>query len=95
KSMQENKRENDVLVRWGGDEFILLCPGTTKEAAQKIMERVGLGIKELMEESFSNLEKPLGFTFSLEEWNQKKENFFAFIKRVDQKLIELKKQKHV
>lgn len=33
-------RSDDVLVRWGGEEFLALLPGTTKEAAVKVAERI-------------------------------------------------------
>jgi diguanylate cyclase (GGDEF)-like protein len=33
-----------LLVRYGGDEFVVLLPGTTKEQALLIAERVRLGV---------------------------------------------------
>lgn len=33
-------RENDVVARVGGDEFIILLPKTTEETAQKILARI-------------------------------------------------------
>jgi diguanylate cyclase (GGDEF)-like protein len=32
-------RAYDLLVRWGGDEFVLLLPGTTASQAHQILER--------------------------------------------------------
>jgi diguanylate cyclase (GGDEF)-like protein len=37
-------RPRDLLVRYGGDEFVVLLPGTTKEQALLIAERVRLGV---------------------------------------------------
>jgi diguanylate cyclase (GGDEF)-like protein len=37
-------RPRDLLVRYGGDEFVVLMPGTTKEQALVIGERVRLGV---------------------------------------------------
>jgi diguanylate cyclase (GGDEF)-like protein/PAS domain S-box-containing protein len=35
-----NTRASDVAVRWGGDEFMLLAPGTDSRSASKIAERI-------------------------------------------------------
>jgi len=39
-SFRENAREEDVVIRWGGDEFILIFEGATKENAQFIINRI-------------------------------------------------------
>lgn len=36
----ENKRSEDILTRWGGEEFILLLPETEKATAKKVAERL-------------------------------------------------------
>jgi len=36
----ENIRKSDVLARYGGDEFVLLMPGTGRERAEKVMQRI-------------------------------------------------------
>lgn len=33
-------RENDVVVRWGGEEFVLILPGTPAEGLQVVAERM-------------------------------------------------------
>lgn len=41
-------REQDVLIRWGGEEFVLLLPVTSIEGAQSVLERLqqkGLGTR--------------------------------------------------
>jgi diguanylate cyclase (GGDEF)-like protein/PAS domain S-box-containing protein len=35
-----NTRASDVAARWGGDEFMLLAPGTDSKGANKIAERI-------------------------------------------------------
>jgi diguanylate cyclase (GGDEF)-like protein/PAS domain S-box-containing protein len=35
-----NTRASDVAARWGGDEFMLLAPGTNRRSASKIAERI-------------------------------------------------------
>ncbi len=38
--LRESCREEDILSRWGGDEFVILLPRTSKEDANKIYERI-------------------------------------------------------
>ncbi|MBN1419104.1 MAG: GGDEF domain-containing protein [Planctomycetes bacterium] len=38
--LRENARETDTICRYGGDEFVLLCPGTSKSDAQVLGERL-------------------------------------------------------
>lgn len=33
-------RKADLLFRWGGEEFLLLCPDTNQETAQKMVDRL-------------------------------------------------------
>ena len=47
--LQEAVREEDILARYGGDEFVILLPQTENESAQKIVERLNektLGTKK-------------------------------------------------
>ncbi len=45
KILKEATRDGDIVARWGGDEFMILLPNTTKKAAGKIIGR----IEKLME----------------------------------------------
>ena len=45
KILREATRDEDIVARWGGDEFMILLPNTTKEQASKIIRR----IEKLME----------------------------------------------
>lgn len=38
--LTENIRKSDILVRYGGDEFVLLMPETGPEQAEKVMQRI-------------------------------------------------------
>jgi len=38
--LKESCRKEDLIVRWGGDEFLLLLPQTSAETVETIMERI-------------------------------------------------------
>jgi diguanylate cyclase (GGDEF)-like protein len=38
--LRENSRSNEVVGRYGGEEFLVLMPGTTKESALLVAERI-------------------------------------------------------
>ncbi len=39
-TFKEVCREDDIIARWGGDEFIILLPETSKKEAKSIVERI-------------------------------------------------------
>lgn len=38
-------RESDVIGRWGGEEFLIVCPSTTLEGTEKLAESLRLNIE--------------------------------------------------
>jgi diguanylate cyclase (GGDEF)-like protein len=44
--MKKELRANDVCVRWGGDEFVLLLPDTSVDQARILSERIRKSITE-------------------------------------------------
>jgi diguanylate cyclase (GGDEF)-like protein len=49
--MKEEKRETDVAVRYGGDEFFLLLPSTTLDEAEKLARRINMSARRMNLES--------------------------------------------
>ena len=42
--LNQNVRDTDIAVRWGGDEFAIILPRTNSEAAFRVLERIRLAI---------------------------------------------------
>lgn len=38
--IKESCRKEDIVVRWGGDEFLIMLPRTTPETAERIIQRI-------------------------------------------------------
>lgn len=40
-------RHNDIVVRWGGDEFLLLLPRTSADIAEQVVERIRQNCRDI------------------------------------------------
>lgn len=56
------QRESDVMARWGGEEFLWLCPGLSVDTAESLCERVRLA---LVEHPMMLADQPLPMTLSI------------------------------
>lgn len=43
-----HSRQTDKAARWGGEEFLVLMPGTTADEARKVAERLRLSVERLV-----------------------------------------------
>ena len=44
--LQRNTRETDVVGRWGGEEFMIVCPRIDRDGIEQTAEKLRLGIAE-------------------------------------------------
>lgn len=47
KLLQTHTRATDYVGRWGGEEFLIICPATTAEGAQKLIESLREAVTQL------------------------------------------------
>jgi diguanylate cyclase (GGDEF)-like protein len=84
KTLVENLRARDTVARWGGEEFLLLCPHTPLEHGESLAEKLRLRIKELSKVSKAPISASFGVAMLRDE------SIDAFIKRVDEALYKAK-----
>jgi len=77
-------RKQDVVARWGGEEFIFLLPESPREGARKVAETIR---KKISTELFSFNGQPLSITMTLGvcEFNGTRD-IDACIKKADEAL---------
>lgn len=85
--MAEMVRSTDLLVRIGGDEFLLVMDDTDQKSARVLAERLCQAIDQL--EIWADSETKLGVSIGLAQW-QKDEGLEAWMERVDDILYHAK-----
>lgn len=84
--LREGVREVDHVARWGGEEFLVLLPGTEVDEAQQVAERLRAGVQALVEVD-GRRELGLGITLGLAEL-QPGESIEQALMRADRALYE-------
>ncbi len=83
--VQENIRKLDVFARWGGEEFLALCPSTDLENIQILAEKLRLAVEDATFPRVNNITISIGIsTF------RKSDSFSELFKRADQGLYHAK-----
>ncbi|HAA83570.1 MAG: Uncharacterized protein XD67_0221 [Thermodesulfobacterium commune] len=84
--IKENIRQTDLPARWGGEEFVILCPRTIKEEALVIAERIRQSIATYPFEEVGKVTISGGVV----EYQQGME-LSALLKKVDERLYQAKR----
>ena len=87
--MSQNKRQSDFLIRFGGEEFILILPKTNKSEAIVIVERL---LKGFRQHEFLAEDNKFFVTFSagIVEVNEENKTINQYLAEADQALYEAK-----
>jgi len=80
-------REEDILVRFGGEEFLILLPNTTTEEALIICERT----RETIENSYPIENVKITVSIGISELLETDSNIDIIVKRADTALYEAKR----
>lgn len=84
--VQQLTRRSDILIRWGGEEFIIGCPGTELRYAVALAQRIRMAIAA---HDFG-LEQAVTASLGVSEY-QLCEEFESFVRRADENLYVSKK----
>lgn len=80
-----NIRDQDILARWGGEEFLVLAPETDLKGARNLARK----LKERIERTnFGSVER-ITCSFGVTQWN-KNDNLDTIINRADQAMYKAK-----
>ena len=83
--IKENTRATDILVRWGGEEFALVCLETNKEGILSLVENIRQKVQNHVFEKVGSKTISIGITLSTKE-----DTIFSVIKRADEALYKAK-----
>ena len=86
-TLAERVRATDAVVRWGGEEFLIVLPGAKAEAARELAERIRATVA-------SNVDPDAGqvtISFGVGAW-QDGETELDLLRRVDRALYDAKAQ---
>lgn len=86
--ISKNIREIDIFARWGGEEFVLLLPNTSKEKGVLVGEK----IRELIEISNSKELKDITISVGVSEIDSENYDIKAAINLADQAMYEAKRK---
>jgi diguanylate cyclase (GGDEF)-like protein len=83
--LKEETRDEDILARYGGDEFVLLLPQTDKKESEKIIKRIKRNSKNTKADKLQ-VSIALGFASKLES----QQNIIDILKKADNNMYQNK-----
>ncbi|MBB1489414.1 diguanylate cyclase [Oceanospirillum sediminis] len=91
----EHARQSDIAVRYGGEEFVVILPGTTEDQALKVAERLRYSVSETLFSSdttdcSAGIQITISIGCSLYPYPTSEADFERMIHNADQALYEAK-----
>ncbi|XPV70288.1 MAG: diguanylate cyclase [Halarcobacter sp.] len=87
KIVTQNVREHDTVVRWGGEEFIVLLPQTETLGAKNVANKIRVAIEEYQDDK---IPATISASFGIATLTTDDDEI-SFIKKADKALYEAKK----
>lgn len=84
-------RQTDMCGRWGGEEFLLLLPGTDLNAAQEVLERLRNEMNQTRIPVGETAMLSITFSAGISVFNVADEDYAAVVYRADQALMRAKR----
>ena len=83
--LQKNIRQLDILSRWGGEEFLILIPGSNLEHTQQLAEKLRLVISNEEFDKLNNITVSIGISTLKED-----DTLIQIVERADNALYRAK-----
>jgi diguanylate cyclase (GGDEF)-like protein len=87
-SFKSHIRSTDFFSRWGGDEFLLLCPSTSAEALEELIDKLKLPVTKELED----LVPSFSFSSGISAYQTTDHTYDQIIKRADMLMYDMKRQ---
>lgn len=81
--LQNSVRSEEIIARWGGDEFVILLPQTSREEAEKIFERIKSSCRKT-----ENDELPVSLGMGIGIKEKPRENVQEVLKEADDNMYQ-------
>ncbi len=91
RQLQDSARQGETVCRMGGEEFLILCPGSTAEDAVSCGERVRLAIESNKVYHY-DLELSVTVSIGVAEVGPNTESFDAMLRQADDALYRAKRE---
>lgn len=90
--VKEHVRRSDLVARFGGDEFLIIFPHTSKEQAQSVLDRIVQNLQREKPECLKNFD--ISISYGLVEIDpDKPADVDQIIKLADERMYNQKKEK--
>lgn len=84
--LMENTREDDIVGRWGGEEFIVICQNLNNESVQIVAEKLRNEISTYKFEEVGQVTASFGVAI----YDNEKDNRISLLKKADNALYKAK-----
>ncbi|RAK09348.1 PAS domain S-box-containing protein/diguanylate cyclase (GGDEF)-like protein [Halanaerobium saccharolyticum] len=88
--LKESCRDNDLIARWGGDEFVILLPETDSGAVKKVVKRINKKISNTFLEFEDGGKLPLSAALGYGVKNHYFEDFFDILDEAESQMYKNK-----
>lgn len=89
KAVQERIRSTDIIGRWGGDEFVMLCPDTKSEDVRKLIEQIKIDACPKVKK----IAKEVSVSYGVSTYEEADTHYNQVIKRADIDMYQMKNMK--
>ncbi|WP_280540580.1 GGDEF domain-containing protein [Chromohalobacter sp. 11-W] len=90
-AMSDALRSDDILARWGGDEFVILLPGTNPEASRIVAQRL-IDITTDIEHTYPGIGLSIGLVHCQDWRGMDRNRLERLVAQADQSLYQAKRQ---